>query len=248
MQALFMQYIPTYSQHAPMQLLRLFTDAIGASIGKSLLVATALLAGHALAEAAQPTATQASAVAPSSVGAARQIKGFRSAHFSMDEVAVRQAIAKDFPHAAKPTVVSHPKQPNHVLVLALPSLEPGPGPANVVYIFDQSSKRLIHVSVQWRTSDNPTQDERDKIGVSAAQLSNFLQNHNWQDASVITGAPTGPHSTLLFAAVDKQGATLELTVEGVSTFLNEAAPPVRSPQGPAWLKVNYSSRGLPNKP
>ena len=56
--------------------------------------------------------------------------------------------------------VSHPDPRYSMLVLPLPSLEPGPGAAGVTYLFAGAAHKRVQVNVLWRTGDQPAGADR----------------------------------------------------------------------------------------
>jgi hypothetical protein len=171
--------------------------------------------------------------------------GYRSARFGMDEVQLRKVIAADFappPEALRS--VENPQENTRALVLQLPKLEPGPGPANVVYVLSAADGRLVHVSLQWTTGPQPSAEERQQMAVAGARLANGLKQHDWSQASTLGGRPLGPNAVLLFAAVDGRGAGLELSLAGVATALPNSPDAPNSSSGPARLRLNYSDNLL----
>jgi hypothetical protein len=87
--------------------------------------------------------------------ALHEIAGFRSARFGMNEDQVRAAVARDFKdQATLLQTARHPDPRYSVLVLPLPALEPGPGPAGVTYIFAAQEHKLVQVNVLW-SMDKP---------------------------------------------------------------------------------------------
>src|SRR5262249_33457067 len=77
-----------------------------------------------------------------------EVAGFRDAQFGMTEPEVRATIKKSF--AVKDADIktsSNPTEGTTFLIARVESLDPGPGPADITYIFDNKSKRLIQANV-----------------------------------------------------------------------------------------------------
>ena len=172
-----------------------------------------------------------------------EIKGFRSAAFGMTSAQVRQAIATDFGAAAKITDNANPAEGTTALQVTVDHLDPGPGAAQVTYIFGATSKTLAHVNVVWVLQGEPTTEQRAAIITAAIQLTNYFQTLPTPPKATAGVTPTGPNGLLMFAAVDKKGAGVEVAADGISYQANAAADgkPTASPapKGPAVLRVSY---------
>jgi hypothetical protein len=229
-------------------------------------VLVALLAGAALFAVpswAQPTGTTPSgpaapkpAAAPPAANAARPaapapadpakppyvVAGFRSAKFGMTEAEVRAAIQADF--AVKPDAIR--STPNAIerttaLVVSLPSLDPGPGPATAVFILGYQSKKLIQVNVQWAREASADKADAAPYLVAGVQLVNYFNQFVWRDGRVNLGIPIGPASLLLFGGEDDKTGAVQVVADGVSVERKaegqlEAAPHAGSP---VILRVSY---------
>lgn len=191
----------------------------------SLMMMSALSLGAAAADVATPK--------PSLF----QINGFRSALFGMTAEQVHAAIQRDFkpaPEAVKE--FDNEVEKTRVLIVALPALEPGPGPASVSYILGASSRKLMHINVLWSSPDAPTDDERARIAAAGLQLANYFRQQAWKPKGVAIGVPSGPNGLLLFAGIDPKNAIVELRLSGVKVA-DDASPP---PSGPARLRLAYA--------
>jgi hypothetical protein len=189
------------------------------------------------AKAAQPTA--APAAKPAS-GRVYTVKGFRSARFGMDDAAVRAAVAKDFGSVEVQRQVN-PAQGTNVLVVALPKLEPGPGPATVQYILGAKSGQLIHVNVIWNLPDTATAAQREQLIAAGLQLSQYYRSFEWAPRRALAQVPAGPNSVIAFAGQDAGGGLVELRMDGVSYSRPVNGQMVSSPQpiGPARLRLAF---------
>lgn len=167
-----------------------------------------------------------------------QINGFRSAQFGMTAEQVRAAIHRDFkPTAAEVQEFDNEVEKTRVVVVALPALEPGPGPASVSYILGASSRKLMHVNVLWSSSEQPSNDERAKISAAGLQLTQYFRQQAWKPDAATTAVPSGPNALVLFAGIDPKNAMVEVRLSGVA-IAGASAPP---PSGPARLRVAYAA-------
>jgi hypothetical protein len=183
---------------------------------------------------------------------AHEVVGFRSARFGMTEAEVRSAVGRDFAtRADQVRENTNAVERTRSLVVALDRLEPGPGPATVVYIFGHRTQRLIQVNVIWARAQGATTPEEAAFVVAGVQLTTFFQQHRWRDGSVAVGAPIGPNSVLLFGGEDAGTGAVQLVIDGVA--LEAPSPPANggTPPRPAnltpSLRVNYiANRGEPD--
>lgn len=176
-----------------------------------------------------------------------EVKGFRSASFGMTEAEVRAAVLKDF--GVKPDEIrqtSNAIERTTALMVAVPSLDPGPGPATAVYILGYQSKKLIQINLVWARDANNKNDKSDKADtgpyiVAGVQLVNYFNEFGWRDGRVNLGIPLGPSTLLLFAAEDEKTGAVQVVADGVAVERKaegriEAAP---QPGGQASLRVSY---------
>ena len=101
-----------------------------------MLVAVFLLMGLAAQAQEQPKQAQEQPK--------YEVSGFRDARFGMTEAEVRAAVKKSF--AVKDTDIktgANPIEGTALLIVRVDSLDPGPGPATITYIFGNKSKKLI---------------------------------------------------------------------------------------------------------
>jgi hypothetical protein len=203
--------------------------------------AAALLAGLMIAgpSLAAPE-TQAPAAAPTP---SYQITGFRSAKFGMTQAQVRAAAAADFGAAIKITENGNPAEGTTALQLDVAHLDPGPGAAQVTYIFGATSHTLAHVNVVWVTGPEPTADERAGIVTAAIQLAHYFQTLPEPLKASLAAQPIGPNGLMLFAGVDQQGAGIEVAAEGISYQVTAKSDDKKTdspaPKGPALLRISY---------
>jgi hypothetical protein len=173
------------------------------------------------------------------------IAGFRSARFGMNEDEVRAAVAHDFKdYATLLQPARHPDPRYSMLVLPLPSLEPGPGAAGVTYLFAGAEHKLVQVNVLWSTGDKPAEADRTRIVTAGVQLADFFRALRWRPDAATMGVPLGANGLVLFSGIDPHKAMVEVTVTGVA--LRGRDGKVAPVEGPAKLRVAYmSSLGTP---
>lgn len=171
---------------------------------------------------------------------AHRIVGFRSAHFGMDAAQVRSAIAQDFkPMPDSMRMVSNPAENTQMLLVRVAKLEPGPGPANISYIFGAKSKRLMHVNVVWQTEAKPSDEARNQIAAASLQLTNYFRELSWMPGASASGLPNGGNGVILFVGSDPNSAGVEVQVTGVATYGVESVP--TKPEGAARLVLSYAA-------
>ena len=195
------------------------------------------------AQSAAP-ATKASPPAPAAAPApakpAYDVAGFRGAHFGMDEAQVRAAIQADFsvkPDAIK--VVPNAMERTTALVVALPALEPGPGPATAVYILGYKSKKLIQVNLVWTQNAAADKSDSGPYLVAGVQLANYFNGFGWRDGKVTMGAPSGSNTLVLFAAEDGKTGAVQVVVNGVA-FERKDGKVETAPQAPGSVSLRVA--------
>jgi hypothetical protein len=191
------------------------------------------------------TSTTPPASAPTKPGSkqAYEVAGFRSAKFGMTEAEVKAAIQKDF--GVKPEDIrsaANAMERTTALMVPLPTLDPGPGPATAVYILGYQSKKLIQVNVVW--APDPGKTEKADTGpyvVAGVQLSNYFNGFGWRDGGVNVGMALGPHTLALFAGEDDKTGAVNVVVDGVSLErrVDGKVEPLPPPTSPPSLRVSY---------
>lgn len=170
-----------------------------------------------------------------------RIHGFRSASFGMTIDEVEAAIEQDFGLTDEDvTLLENPVEATRILVATVPQMAPGPGEAQLFYIFGATSGRLMHVNVVWGTSDTPTEDERNHIAVAGMQLARYFSDLNWKPDGALVGVSAGPSEVMLFIGVDPMDAGVEVFVSGVP--MTDSLGQEIVPDGPAILRISYSAR------
>ena len=200
--------------------------------------------------AVTPAAPRSAATTPAPATAGDyDIRGFRSANFGMTQAQTRAAVAADFGAAvaAKITESVNPAEGTTILQVTVPRLEPGPGAAQLTYIFGASSKTLAHINVVWMLDGEPDANQRQSIMTAAGVLANYFQTLPNPPRSTLANngaAVVGPNTLLVYGASDRKGAGIQVVADGISYQATSAdnkpanSPP---PKGPATLQVSYIS-------
>ncbi len=206
-------------------------------------VAAALVAVVGLAIATPAGLAQTAAPGPGPSAApktAYEVTGFRSARFDMDEAQVRAAILADFgvkPDAIK--VVPNAMERTTALLVSLPTLDPGPGPATVVYILGYKTRKLIQVNLVWTQNTSPDKADSGPYLVAGVQLANYFNGFAWRDGKVTMGAPSGPHTLVLFAGEDAKTGAVQVVADGVA-FQNKDGKVETAPQTPGSISLRVA--------
>jgi hypothetical protein len=124
-------------------------------------------------------------------------------------------------------------------------LEPGPGPAEVAYIFGARSKTLTNVNVLWTLQGEPTADQRAGLVAVGVQLTNYFETLPSPPKKISGLSATGPNGLLMYAAMDARGAGVQIVAEGISyqatNKADQKAADSPPPKGPAMLRVSYAA-------
>lgn len=168
--------------------------------------------------------------------------GFRGARWGMTMAEVKAVIAASMPDAlAGAKVQVDPVARTTALAVTVPTLAPGPGPAQISYVFGAASKRLVAVHQTWTISGNPDAVQRAALLRSATALASGLVGYQWPDFATTRGRVTAPGEVILFAGRDFHGGGVEIRVGGVALDV-ELPGAVRkvehraAPAGPAHLR------------
>jgi hypothetical protein len=171
-----------------------------------------------------------------------EVSGFRDARFGMTEREVRAAVAKSFGvKDADIKTAPNPTEGTTLLILRVDSLEPGPGPATITYIFGSKTKKLIQVNVVWgEDAPNGTSDASAIIG-AGTRLERYFQNFSWRKDATRAGIPLGENTVILFAGEDDKKGAVRLVVDGIKYQMNREGNQTTSPdpKGPPKLVINY---------
>jgi len=169
-----------------------------------------------------------------------EVNGFRDVRFGMSEAEVRTVATKAF--NLKPadfTAAPNAIEGTTVLTVRVASLDPGPGPARVAYIFGHNSKKLIQVNVVWGEDATQTVDT---IVAAGTRLQRYFAEFAWKKDAARAGIPVGQNTVVLFAADDEKKGTLRLILDGVQYQMQGADnKPATSPEpkSPPKLILNY---------
>jgi hypothetical protein len=171
-----------------------------------------------------------------------EVTGFRDARFGMTEAEVRAAVKKSFAvKDADIKTTSNPTEGTTLLIARADSLDPGPGPATITYIFGNKSKRLIQVNVAWgEDAPNKPTDVNAIIG-AGTRLERYFQGFSWRKDTTRVGVPLGENTVVLFAGEDEKKGAVRLVVDGIKYQVNREGNQTTSPdpKGPPKLVINY---------
>jgi hypothetical protein len=169
-------------------------------------------------------------------------QGFGGARWGMSMDEVKAVIAATWPDAlAGARVQVDEAARTTALAITVPALAPGPGPADISYVFGASSKRLVAVHQTWTIPGNPGDVQRAGLLRSATALASELVGYQWPDFATTRGRVTAPGELILFAGRDFAGGGVEIRVGGVALDV-ELPGAVRkqehraAPGGPAHLR------------
>jgi hypothetical protein len=196
-----------------------------------------------VAPAQKPDVTPAQKpdVAPAQDLPKYEVTGFRDAHFGMTEAEVRALAIKSFGiKDSDMTSTTNLAEGTTVLTARVPSLDPGPGPATIAYIFGAKSKKLIQVNVVWGDDEKAPADANAILGVGS-RLERYFAGFTWKKDATRTGVPVGDNTVVLFAGEDEKKGAVRLIVDGVKYQAMKDGSPVSSPdpKGPPKLLINY---------
>jgi hypothetical protein len=168
--------------------------------------------------------------------------GFQGARWGMSMDEVKAAIAAAWPDAlATAKVQVDDAARTTALAVTVATLAPGPGPAQVSYVFGAASHRLVAVHQTWTLPGNPDAVQRAALLRAATTLASDLVGYQWPDFATTRGRVTAPGELILFAGRDFHGGGVEIRVGGVALDV-ELPGPVRkqahraAPAGPAHLR------------
>jgi len=175
--------------------------------------------------------------------------GYGRARWGMDMATVAGIIAREHPRAQgglRRTVDGVGGE--QVLELTLPALPPGPGAGRLRYVFDAEFGRLCEVHLHWISGGDPSHEERLPLVQAASRLTGELMGYRWSGLSTLRGAVRGPGALLLFSGRDEEGATVEISLDGVAFDVERPGEPGRpehrpAPRGPAALRLSYRAGG-----
>jgi hypothetical protein len=171
-----------------------------------------------------------------------EVTGFRDARFGMTEPEVRAAIKKSF--AVKDADIktsSNPTEGTTNLIAHVESLDPGPGPADITYIFGNKSKKLIQVNVAWGEDAPNKPISANAIVAAGARLERYFLGFSWRQDTTRVGIPLGENTVVLFAGEDEKKGVVRLVFDGGKYQMNREGyqPTLADPKGPPKLVINY---------
>jgi hypothetical protein len=169
-------------------------------------------------------------------------QGFNGARWGMSMDEVKAVIAGAWPAAldtARLQVDAAAR--TTALAITVPTLAPGPGPAEISYVFGASSKRLVAIHQTWTVPGNPGAVQRAALMRNATALASDLVGYQWPEFATTRGRVTAPGELILFAGRGFDGGGVEIRVGGVALDV-ELPGAVRkqthraAPGGPAHLR------------
>jgi hypothetical protein len=171
-----------------------------------------------------------------------EVTGFRDARFGMTEAEVRAAVKKSL--AVKDADIktsANPTEGTTLLIVRADSLEPGPGPAAITYIFGNKSKKLIQVNVVWGEDPPNNSSDANAIIGAGTRLERYFQGFGWRKDTTRVGVPVGENTVVLFAGEDEKKGAVRLVVDGIKYQMNREGNQTNSPdpKGPPKLVINY---------
>jgi hypothetical protein len=171
-----------------------------------------------------------------------EVTGFREILFGMTEQEVRNTAVKAFGvKAADVTAGKNPVEGTNLLTAKLNSLDPGPGPAQISFIFGHASKRLIQVNVMWGLEATTTQPDPSTMIAAGTRLERYFTGFEWKKDAARAGIPVGDNTVVLFAGEDEKKGAVRLIVDGVKYQMQREGNQTTSPdpKTPPKLIINY---------
>lgn len=169
-----------------------------------------------------------------------EVTGFRDVRFGQSEQDVRALVAKTLNVKASDIVsTTNPIEGTGVLTVKAASLEPGPGPARIAYIFGHSTKKLIQVNVIW---GEEAPQSVDAVVAAGTRLQRYFSDFSWKKDAARAGIPVGENTVVLFAGDDEKKGSVRLIIDGVKYQVQrDGNQPASSPEpkGPPKLMINY---------
>ena len=171
-----------------------------------------------------------------------EVTGFRDARFGMTEAEVRAAVKKPFAvKDADIKTTANPTEGTTLLIVRVDSLDPGPGPATITYIFGNKSKNLIQVNVVWGEDAPNNSSDANAIVGAGTRLERYFQGFSWRKDTTRVGVPVGENTVVLFAGEDEKKGAVRLVVDGIKYQVNREGNQTTSPdpKGAPKLVINY---------
>lgn len=171
-----------------------------------------------------------------------EVTGFRDAHFGMNEQEVRAVASKTL--GVKPADIAstvNAVEGTTVLTVHVASLDPGPGPAVIAYIFGYTSKKLIQVNVIWGDDTSSNKSDPNAMIAAGTRLERYFAGFSWNKDTTRAGIPVGPNTVVLFSGEDNKKGAVRLILDGVKYQMQNEGKETTSPEpkGPPKLLINY---------
>lgn len=178
-----------------------------------------------------------------------QLQGYGRARFGMTPDEVKAVIAADYAGASAPKEDIDRVTRTRTLVVMVPTLAPGPGPATLSFVFGAQSQRLAAINVYWIAPGEATAQQREAIIAAGSQVLAGLVGSYWAPMSTARGHVLAPGVVILFASRDAAGHGIEVRLDGVPLAVQRPArdgkprPLERmpAPPGPARLRLAISA-------
>jgi hypothetical protein len=171
-----------------------------------------------------------------------EVTGFRGATFGMTERDVQSVVTKTLGvKAADISSAANPIEGTTVLTAKVASLDPGPGPAQIAYIFGHNSKKLIQVNVIWDAGTAKDKADPNAMLAAGTRLQRYFAGYAWRKDTTRAGIPVGPNTVVLFSGEDEKTGAVRLVLDGVKYQMKREGNDTTSPDpaGPPKLIINY---------
>jgi hypothetical protein len=121
------------------------------------------------------------------------------------------------------------------------SLDPGPGPADITYIFGNKSKRLIQVNVAWGEDAPNKPSGAIAIVAAGTRLVGYFLGFSWHKDTTRVGIPLGDNAVVLFAGEDEKKRVVRVVFDGIKYQMNREGYQTMwaDPKGSPKLVINY---------
>lgn len=160
----------------------------------------------------------------------------------MTEAEVRAVVTKSLGvKAADMKVTPNPTEGTSLLVVRVESLDPGPGPATITYIFGHKSKKLAQVNVVWGEEGASNPPDANAIIGTGTRLERYFQGFSWRKDTTRVGIPVGENTVVLFAGEDEKKGAVRLVVDGIKYQLNREGSQTTSPDPKGAAKLNRAA-------
>jgi hypothetical protein len=95
------------------------------------------------------------------------------------------------------------------------SLDPGPGPADITYLFGNKSKRLNQVNVAWGEDAPNKPSGANALVAAGTRLVRYFLEFSWRKDTARVGIPVGENTVVLFAGEDEKKGVVRLVFDGI---------------------------------